>query len=46
MQEILDFVLVEGDLLATFIHLFIIALSIDCCFGVAHAIGTLKRSLD
>lgn len=45
MEDILNSILVEGDLLSTFLNLFIFALCIDGCFGVAHAIGTLKRSL-
>ena len=45
MQELLDFIIVEGDLLSTFIHLFIICLSVDCVIGFGHAIGTIKRSI-
>lgn len=45
MNELLEFIIVEGDLLSTFIHLFVICLACDTVIGVAHAIGTVKGSI-
>ena len=45
MQEIIDLIYVSGNLLETFVRLFVFALCIDCCFGVAQCLGTIKRSI-
>lgn len=45
MQEIIDLIYVQGNLLETFVRLFVLCLSIDCCFGCANCLGNLKRSL-
>lgn len=45
MEEILDWVLVEGDLLSTFVHLFILCLSFDCLLSFANALKVLKGSV-
>ncbi len=45
MNELFDLIYVEGNLLETFVRLFVLSISIDCIFGVAQCIGTLKRSI-
>ena len=45
MQEIFDSIYVSGDILQTFIRLFILVLSFDCLLGFANAIKSLKGSV-
>ena len=45
MDDIISLIYVSGNLLETFVRLFVFALCIDCCFGVAQCLGNLKRSI-
>lgn len=45
MQDIIDLIYIQGNILETFIRLFVFCLCIDCVFGFGHAIGTFKRSV-
>lgn len=45
MQDIFDMIYVEGDILQTFIRLFILVFSFDCLIGFANAIKSIKGSI-
>lgn len=42
MNDLLQFIYIEGDLLQTFIRLFLVVFSFDCLIGVANAIKSIK----
>lgn len=45
MDDLISMIYVSGNLLETFVRLFVFALCIDCCFGVAQCFGSIKRSV-
>lgn len=42
MEDFLSIILVDGDLIQTFVRLFILVFSFDCLIGIANAIKSLK----
>lgn len=44
MNELLEFIYVEGDILQTMIHLFIIILSFDFLLSFSNGIKSIKSS--
>lgn len=45
MDDIINLIYVPGDLLQSFLRLFVLCLSIDCIFGFGQLIGNFKRSV-
>lgn len=44
-NELFSQIYIEGDILGTFVNLFILVIACDCIFGVAKALGNIKNSV-
>lgn len=42
MNDLLQFIYIQGDILQTFVRLFLVAFSFDCLIGFANAIKSIK----
>lgn len=45
MDAIIDTIYVQGDLLQSFLRLFVFCISVDCIFGFGQLIGNFRRSV-